>query len=445
MERMLDEPYDVLTDYTHVPSEADDADGLRVVRTFASDDLQTRSVTDVDWSAKHPELVVAAYNRRRAPTQSGDHDGLVCVWNLHVHDRPEFVFRAPTDVVAVAASPFHPHLVLGGTFSGEVLLWDMRHRGLPVQRTPHAFSAPSGITHGAPVYTLRLAGHAHAHHLVSASSDGVVCTWSLDMLARPQTSLQLTNAMHPRSAKVHVTALDVASSDASHFHVGTSEGAVFDAQNVDRGGMPAGLDTSHVYVAHTAPITRLETHPAHMHGERLPPAVADLVLTASMDGTTSIWRPHTGHAPGQSAAPAHAHGAYFYPHASERIATGQRTNPLAFRADTAWKAVPPVARCEYAHDYVMDARWHPQHPAVFAQADTGGHLDMFHVCEGMERPRLSATAPRGVHRLAWERAPLATRLAAGCMDGHVHVYQVPEHAVDVRGDADVDALQRCLA
>lgn len=436
MERMLDEPYNVLTDYTRVPTDAPESPSMQLVRTFFDDTLlATRAVTDVDWSTHHPELVVASYNRKRVLRHEDDHDGLVAVWNLHVRDRPEMVFTAPTDVVSVLASPFHPHLFVGGTFGGQVLLWDARQRGLPVQRTPWAFS--SGGTHGAPVYALRIAGSAHAHHLWSASTDGLVCTWSLDMLARPQETIPLTNPMHPRSARMHVTSIDAASHDPSRFFVATDEGNVFDAQRVDRAGLQAGLDTAHVYVGHTAPVTRIETHPTHMLDERLPASIADLFLTASMDATTALWQP----------ASTPAEPRVFYPHAHPRIATNTRTNPLAFR-HAAWAPITPLARFEHAHDYVMDARWHPQHPAVFCQADAGGHVDVFHLTQHTERPVHSARVPgdRGVHRVAWERRrPTATRLAAGGMDGRLHVYQLPEAAVHVRGDADVAEMERLLS
>ena len=436
MERMLDEPYNVLTDYTHVPTDAPERPSMHLVRTFFDDTLlATRAVTDVDWSTHHPELVVASYNRKRVLRHEDDHDGLVAVWNLHVRDRPEMVFTAPNDVVSVLASPFHPHLFVGGTFGGQVLLWDARQRGLPVQRTPWAFS--SGGTHAAPVYALRIAGSAHAHHLWSASTDGLVCTWSLDMLARPQETIPLTNPMHPRSARMHVTSIDAASHDPSRFFVATDEGNVFDAQRVDRAGLQAGLDTAHVYVGHTAPVTRLETHPTHMLDERLPASIADLFLTASMDATTALWQP----------AQTPAEPRVFYPHAHPRIATNTHTNPLAFR-HAAWAPISPLARFEHAHDYVMDARWHPHHPAVFCQADAGGHVDVYHLTQHTERPVLSARVPgdRGVHRVAWERRrPTATRLAAGGMDGRLHVYQVPEAAVHVRGDADVAEMERLLS
>lgn len=455
MERILDEPYDVLTDYTHVPEERDESAhaSIQLVRTFDNDTwLSTRSVTDIDWSAKHPELVVAAYNRKRVLAHEDDHDGLVAVWNMHVRERPEFVFSAPTDVVSVLASPFHPHLIVGGTYSGQVLLWDTRHRDVPVQRTPLAFAAHGATTHAAPVYSLRMIGSAHAHQLVSASMDGVVCTWSLDMLARPQESLVLRNPLHPRSEEVSVTSLDVAPHDTSRFLVATEEGNLFSAQRFDRAGVQAGLDTSRVYVGHSAPVTRLECHPAPVHAGSIAQGLSGLFLTTSMDWTTALWRMDA--APSSSSATS---STYHYPHANPRIATSQRTNPLAFRTGSqtpTWSAVTPLARLENQHDYVMDARWHPQHPAVFAQVDASGQLDVYHMANSLDRPLLSVQTPsaRALNRVAWDKrgtlpehgTAVAQRLATGGVDGCVHVYEVAESHVTPRGEADWTAMAHAL-
>ena len=465
MERMLDERYDVLTDYTHVPGDADEAEraSLRLVRTMMDESLlESRAVTDLDWSTRHPELVAVSYNRKRVLAHEDDHDGLVAVWNMHVRDRPEFTFFAPTDVVSVLASPYHPNLFVGGALSGQVLLWDTRHRHLPVQRTPIDFGGTGAGGHSAPVYSLRLIGPAQAHQLVSASTDGRVCTWSLDMLAHPQEHITLTNPLHPRSPEVGVASLDVAAGDATRFLVGTDEGNIFAASRYDRAGTPAGLDLTHVYVGHSAPVTRVESHPSRAaRGRRAPVDLSDVFLSTSMDWTTALWRVASAAAtsavqPSAGAAPS----AYHYPHANARIATSQRTNPLAFRGGASsqapWRAITPLARLENQQDYVMDARWHPQHPGVFAQVDAGGRLDVYNMAQSLERPMLSATAPdaRGLNRVAWEKRgtleheETATRVAVGGVDGRVHVYEVAEPLV-TPSDADwLDvhaALQRADA
>lgn len=350
-----------------------------------------------------------------------------------------------TDVTAVLASPFHPTLLVGGTYSGQILVWDTRQRALPVQRTPLAFSPGAGSGHCAPVYSLRMVGTGAAHQLVSASTDGLVCTWAMDLLARPQESLLLANPLHPRSAEVGVTSLDVPADDATRFLLGTEEGNVYGAARYDRAGAAAGLDTSLVYVGHAAPVTRLACHP-NPRGRRAPVDFSALFLTASMDWSTALWRAadRATHRP-PAAAP------YHYPHANARIATSTRTNPLAFRgaagAHAPWAAVAPLCRFENQLDYVMDVAWHPHHPAVFAQGDAAGRVELYNLNASCERAALRTATPnaRGVNRVAWERGDPATRLAVGAMDGRVHLYEAPEAQVAPRGDVEWTELEQVLA
>lgn len=55
-------------------------------------------------------------------------------------------------MTSVAFARFHPNLVLGGTYSGRICLWDNRvHKRTPVQRSPL-----SARTHTHPVYAVQV-------------------------------------------------------------------------------------------------------------------------------------------------------------------------------------------------------------------------------------------------------------------------------------------------
>lgn len=44
--------------------------------------------------------------------------------------------------MSVCFARFHPNLVISGTYSGQIVLWDNRsHRRTPVQRTPLSAAA----------------------------------------------------------------------------------------------------------------------------------------------------------------------------------------------------------------------------------------------------------------------------------------------------------------
>jgi dynein intermediate chain, cytosolic len=128
-----------------------------------------------------PDLTVASYNKN--PAALNEPDGLVAVWSLHLLERPEFVFHSQSDVLSVAFSPFNANLVFGGTYSGQILLWDTRSKHLPVLKTP---LSAAGHTH--PVYAMQIVGTQNAHNLISSSTDGLICSWLVDMLAQPQVS-----------------------------------------------------------------------------------------------------------------------------------------------------------------------------------------------------------------------------------------------------------------
>lgn len=133
---------------------------------------------------QYPELSCASYNKN--PAALNEPDGLVAIWNLHLLERPEFIFHSQSDVLSVAFSPFNANLVFGGTYSGQILLWDTRSKHLPVLKTP---LSAAGHTH--PVYAMQIVGTQNAHNLITNSTDGLVCSWLVDMLAQPQVSISV--------------------------------------------------------------------------------------------------------------------------------------------------------------------------------------------------------------------------------------------------------------
>lgn len=361
VERALSDSYDYLRDYTVAQDGVGDAEGprVRLLGSWYGDKwARGRSVTGVDWSPKFPELFAASYNKN--PMAANEPDGLACVWNLHLQDRPEFVFHSQSDVLSVAFSPFHPNLLIGGTYSGQILLWDTRSRHPnPVLKTP---LSASGHTH--PVYSLSLVGTQNAHNLISASTDGTVCAWTLDLLARPQETLDLVLAgTQHKTDEVSVTALGFPEGETATFWVGTEEGHVYSGQRYDRAGSKAGLVQNEVYRGHSGPVTSLDFHPVAG-----PVDLSDLFLTSGVDWTVKLWR-------------AGAAGV-----ASGAGGKGPTTPSLGSSASRAG-TVKPLLSFEEANDYVYDVRWHPHHPALFGTVDGAGKFDLWNLNDDTEASR----------------------------------------------------------
>ncbi|KAJ4482179.1 WD40-repeat-containing domain protein [Lentinula aciculospora] len=378
--------YDPTRDYrvgTETGSDESEGRVKRVCEFFDERYTKNRSITDVDWSPQYPELSVASYNKNAAALN--EPDGIVAVWNLHLLERPEFVFHSQSDVLSVTFSPFHSNLVFGGTYSGQILLWDNRSKHLPVLKTP---LSASGHTH--PVYSIQMVGTQNAHNLITSSTDGTVCSWLVDMLAQPQETQELIHAGHNKTGEVAITAMDFPDNETTAFWVGTEEGNVYQANRYDRAGAKAGLNQYDVYKAHAGPVMGLHFHPTSGSVD-----FSDLFLTSSVDWTVKLWR----------------------------------AKSLA-KPSTTPHAISSLYSFDESDDPVYDVKWHPTHPAVFGAVDGSGKFDLWNLNMDTEVPvvQTSVGSGRALNKLQWDKKD-GRRAALGGSDGKLYIYDIGDMAM----------------
>nr|CAG4651719.1 EOG090X03UT [Triops cancriformis] len=279
VERALSENVDLFVDYTgatELDDNVDDKSGMKVSlnRVFFDERWsRRRCVMCLDWSPQFPELLAAGYhNNEESPH---DPDGVVLVWNTKFKKTtPEYVFHCQSPVTSVAFARFHPNLLVGGTYSGQVVLWDNRSpKRTPVQRSPLSASS-----HTHPVFCLSVVGTPNAHSLVSVSTDGKMCAWSLDMLAMPQDALELQHRQG-RAVAATCMAFPQPQADISSFLLGSEEGNVY---SVSRHSSRAGVVET--YEGHTAPVTALNCHSSYGSID-----FSHLFVTSSLDWTVKLW------------------------------------------------------------------------------------------------------------------------------------------------------------
>ena len=131
---------------------------------------KNRTVTSFDWSAQYPELLVASYNNNEdSPT---DPDGVCLVWNMKFKKTtPEYILHCQSPIMSVCFAKYHPNLIVGGTYSGQIVLWDNRsNKRTPIQRSPLSASA-----HTHPIYCVKVVGTQNSHNLITVSTDGKLC------------------------------------------------------------------------------------------------------------------------------------------------------------------------------------------------------------------------------------------------------------------------------
>ncbi|KAK9294930.1 hypothetical protein QLX08_010615 [Tetragonisca angustula] len=377
VERALGESVNIYSDYTGTMDGEDGMDEkshqrLWLNRWFFCDRWsRNRCVTSMDWSPQFPELLAASYNNN--DDTPNDPDGVCLVWNTKFKKTtPEFIFHCQSPVMSTTFARFHPNLILGGTYSGQIVLWDNRvQKRTPIQRTPLSASA-----HTHPVYCLNVVGAQNAHNLISISTDGKLCSWSLDMLSQPQETLEL----HTKQSKaIAATCLAFPYGDVNNFVVGSEEGTVYSAC---RHGTKAGVLDS--YEGHQGPVTGISAHAVQGGID-----FSHLFLTSSIDWTIKLW---------------------------------------------SLKESKPLYSFEHNGDYVYDVAWSPTHPALFAAVDDSGRLDLWNLNQDTEVPTASIVinGNPALNRVSW--TPSGLHVTVGDDTGKIWVYDVAEHLAHPRID-----------
>uniref|UniRef100_A0A4W6FVN1 Dynein cytoplasmic 1 intermediate chain 2 n=1 Tax=Lates calcarifer TaxID=8187 RepID=A0A4W6FVN1_LATCA len=328
IERALSEHVDLFFDYSGRDLEEKEGEiqagaKLSLNRQFMDERWSKhRVVTCLDWSPQYPELLVASYNNNEdAPHEP---DGVALVWNMkYKKATPEYVFHC-------------------------------QH----------------------PVYCVNVVGTQNAHNLISISTDGKMCSWSLDMLSQPQDSMEL---VFKQSKAVAVTSMSFPLGDVNNFVVGSEDGSVYMSC---RHGSKAGI--SEMFEGHHGPITGI-----HCHTAAGPLDFSHLFVTSSFDWTVKLW---------------------------------------------STKNNKPLYSFEDNSDYVYDVMWSPTHPALFACVDGVGHLDLWNLNNDTEVPTASVTVEGNpaLNRVRWAHS--GREIAVGDSDGRIRVYDVGEQTAVPRND-----------
>jgi len=300
------------------------------------------------------------------------------VWSLHMTRRPEYSFYSQSAVMTAQFHPSNPKLIVGGTQSGQLLIWDTREKSSPVTSS----SLSHGHTH--PIFALTIVPSINQHNYLSLSDDGLLCVWNENDLQQPSAEVPLKHAKQEgKDEECTTNSFDFPGRETNSVVLGSNEGTIYKARIYDRPGIYEDIPK-----AHDAPITNVQFHPLNKNS---PSNVSDLFLTSSYDWTCKLW-----------------------------------SNKLS----------RPLITFESAKDYIYDVQWSPVHPALFASGDGLGNIDVWNINTDTEVPihtvnvnkkRNNVETGEGssgaaISRIRW--ADDGNLIAAGTSRGQVYVYDV---------------------
>eukprot|EP00644_Phytophthora_capsici_P007113 jgi/Phyca11/112429/e_gw1.22.670.1 len=365
--------YDIMIDYgadVEQDSTVEEAtETLKQQYVFADDKWSKhRAVTDVDVSPFYPELTLVAYTALASITE-----GVVLLWSTALPGRPEYRFTCHSQVTSACFNPFDRHIIIGGTYSGQIVVWDTRAKSAPVQKT-----ALSAFSHTHPIYAMAVAGTKTSYTLISASTDGRVCVWDIDHLQNPLDMLDLRISLSIKM-EASVTSFAVLGKEIKELFIGTEAGKIYSTKIDQQKNKPgAGDDTVSKEGSHFGPVTAMHFSPL------LPMHRDNLLLTCSLDSTVKLW---------------------------------SLEHPDS-----------PVLSFEPSSEYISDVRWSPVHPALFAVADSSGSVSVWNILKDVEVPAVSEKiSEKSLNKVRWSAD--GKSVITGDANGKSYIYEVPS---DVR-------------
>ncbi|XP_053395238.1 dynein axonemal intermediate chain 4-like isoform X2 [Mercenaria mercenaria] len=245
---------------------------------------QGRNVSCLSWNKSNPDLIAVGYGQFEFSNQK---EGLLMCWSLKNPEFPERVYTCKEGVTAADFSRVNPSLLAVGLYDGSVAVFNVRQSA----DEPILDSFLSPGKHTAPVWQIkwiekeRGSGEESAEVLVSISTDGRVCQWSIrkgfecyDLMRLKKMPTRMGGKKEKKgeafiSRHAGGLSFDFNTRDANIYLAGTEDG------HIHRCSCSYNEQFLESYFGHTGPV----------YGIVWSPFVPDVFLSCSADWSIRLW------------------------------------------------------------------------------------------------------------------------------------------------------------
>uniref|UniRef100_A0A087XWB9 Dynein, axonemal, intermediate chain 2b n=1 Tax=Poecilia formosa TaxID=48698 RepID=A0A087XWB9_POEFO len=298
----------------------------KTMSVFRDPNQVKRTITGLSWHPDGGRKLAAAYCsldfQKSPPDMSFDS----YIWDLEKPNYPEMALKPESPLVCLDYNPKDPHTLLGGSYGGQIVLWDTRRGSQPVEYSSLEH------THRDPVYKIIWLQSKTGTDAFSASTDGQILWWDVRKLSEPTERLVLDPSREGNlDQALGAISLEFEPTMPTKFMVGTEQGMVVSCNR--KAKTPAEKIVC-TYEGHHGPIYAIQRNPFFPKN----------FLTVG-DWTARIW--------------------------SEDIKESS------------------IMWTKYQMSYLMDACWSPVRPSVFLTVKMEGVLDIWDLLFKQSEPTLS--------------------------------------------------------
>ncbi|KAK9965831.1 hypothetical protein ABG768_004897 [Culter alburnus] len=296
----------------------------RTITVFRDPNKEKRAATSLSWNPIENHRVAVAYCclEQRAPKNMSFNS---YIWNTENNMKPEMTLKPASPLLCLEYNPTDFHILVGGSYNGDISYWDTRSGSQPVQKSSTVHS------HRDPVYKVIWWPSRICTEVFSASTDGQVQLWDIRKMSEPTKQLVLDPTKKGnRDSALGAVSMEFENTMAK-FMVGTEQGVVVScSRKLETPNDPIVC----TYRGHSGPIYALQRNPFFPKN----------FLTVA-DWTARIW--------------------------SEDITESS------------------IMSTKNQMTYLLDACWSPVRPAVFFTVKMDGTLDVWDILFKRKDPTLS--------------------------------------------------------
>lgn len=185
--------------------------------SFMTENPVKRAITNLEWSPKHKDLFLCAYHKSENDWDPTETDGLVNIFSTQMPAVPELTLTCHSEITSCIFHPIEPYLVIGGTYSGNVIVWDMREkRNYPIiKSTTNAWKMIKGI---------EVVGSQNANNIVTVSNEGQICVWAMNMMKEPQKTVDLNIR---KNEELCVQCIEFQEGETNQFYIGSADSNLY--------------------------------------------------------------------------------------------------------------------------------------------------------------------------------------------------------------------------
>ncbi|NXM71327.1 DYI3 protein, partial [Serilophus lunatus] len=324
---------DIYEEYFEEDEEEDGEDEIPSAKTI--DDLSPprdpnpvkRMATHISWHPDACKELAVAYCSLDFQDKRTDMSFDSYIWDPENPYKPQLTLMLSSPVVTLEYNPKDWHHLLGGCYNGQMVYWDTRKGGLPME------VSPVELSHRDPVYGAIWLPSRTGTECFSASTDGQVLWWDIRKLSEPSERLVLDITREGQLANaLGASSLDFLPTLPTKFLVGTEQGSIISC-NRDAKSPPEKIGS--IFRGHIGAVYAVARNPFFPK-----------IFLSVGDWTARIW--------------------------SEDLLDS-----------------PSIMATKYHLPYLLNGCWSPVKPAVFFTTRSDGTLDVWDFLFHQKEPSLS--------------------------------------------------------